>query len=83
LKKPRSCAQCRAYTDIGCRLGHKQIPIEGEGVEWNRPYGEWETFYIEVKPEGECEKPLTVKELVRIKEATGLSWHQLWIKGIE
>ncbi len=70
LKKPKSCAYCRCYQDVGdhrgqCGLGFETM--ECSPVTWLK-YGDCEDKEIHIKPKNGCYKPITIKEAVEARK---------------
>jgi hypothetical protein len=66
LKKPRTCRGCRWYTTYSGTRGYCLYHFSTEKVEpilW-RNYTAFEDIYVDIRPVGECPKPLTIAEAV-------------------
>jgi hypothetical protein len=66
LKKPRTCRGCRWYSTYTSTHGYclYQFPTEKiKSVLW-RHYTAWEDIHVDIRPVGECPKPLTIAEAV-------------------
>lgn len=80
LVKAKSCALCVAWVDGRCRLGYKQEQISPP-VVWNRPYGEWETWFVSTKPAEPCPKPKTKKLLIQVFDTFNMDWGNLMMRN--
>lgn len=68
MKKPRTCRGCRWYStynfNSGFCLRQRDFPTEKTKlVIWHR-YTAYYDIFVNIKPVGECPKPMTIAESV-------------------
>lgn len=65
----KSCARCKAWNDVNCLLGYSvTLLTKDKWVFWKTDI--LNGFYVKIKPESNCKKPLTNKRFQELFNLT-------------